>query len=86
MKLKFKHQQFQKDAAQAVTDVFFGQPFSDRNTYQIDQGKGGGNFFEMIGTSNLPLKIERETLIDNIRQVQMRQGMKPIERLEGGKD
>ena len=86
MKLKFKHQQFQKDAAQAVTDVFFGQPFSDRNTYQIDQGTGGGNFFEMIGTSNMPLKIERETLIDNIRQVQMRQGMRPIDRLEGGKD
>ena len=86
MKLKFKHQQFQKDAAQAVTDVFFGQPFSDRNTYQIDQGAGGGNFFEMIGTSNMPLKIERETLVDNIRSIQMRQGMKPIERLEGGKD
>ena len=86
MKLKFKHQQFQKDAAQAVTDVFFGQPFSDRNTYQIDQGTGGGNFFEMIGTSNMPLKIERETLVDNIRGIQMRQGMKPIERLEGGKD
>ena len=86
MKLKFKHQQFQKDAAQAITDVFFGQPFSDRNTYQIDQGTGGGNFFEMIGTSNMPLKIERETLIDNIRQVQMRQGMRPIDRLEGGKD
>ena len=86
MKLKFKHQQFQKDAAQAVTDVFFGQPYSDRNTYQIDQGTGGGNFFEMIGTSNMPLKIERETLVDNIRGIQMRQGMKPIERLEGGKD
>ena len=86
MRLKFKHQQFQKDAAQAVTDVFFGQPYSDRNTYQIDQGTGGGNFFEMIGTSNMPLKIERETLVDNIRSIQMRQGMKPIERLEGGKD
>ena len=86
MKLKFKHQQFQKDAAQAVTDVFFGQPFSDRNTYQIDQGTGGGNFFEMIGTSNMPLKLERETLVDNIRSIQMRQGMKPIEHLEGGKD
>ena len=86
MKLKFKHQQFQKDAAQAVTDVFFGQPFSDKNTYQIDQGTGTGSFFEMIGTSNMPLKIERETLVDNIRNVQMRQGMKPIDRLEGGKD
>ena len=86
MKLKFKHQQFQKDAAQAVIDVFFGQPYSDRNTYQIDQGIGGGNFFEMIGTSNMPLKIERETLVDNIRSIQMRQGMRPIEHLEGGKD
>ena len=87
MKLKFKHQQFQKDAAQAVTDVFFGQPYVDAHTYQIDQGTGGsGNFFEQIGTSNMPLKIERETLVDNIRNIQMRQGMKPIERLEGGSD
>lgn len=86
MKLKFKHQQFQRDAAQAVTDVFFGQPFVDAHTFQIDQGSQAGNFFEQIGTSNMPLKIERETLVDNIRSVQMRQGMKPIDRLEGGKD
>lgn len=37
MKLKFKHQKFQEDAAKAVVDVFAGQPKYSA-TYTIDQG------------------------------------------------
>jgi len=37
MKLKFKHQRFQTDAAQAICDVFTGQPYSTA-TYMIDKG------------------------------------------------
>lgn len=37
MKLIFKHQKFQADAAKAVVDVFAGQPLSDAN-YLIDRG------------------------------------------------
>lgn len=29
MKLQFKHQKFQADAAKAVVDVFAGQPYAD---------------------------------------------------------
>ena len=37
MKLKFKHQKFQADAAKAVVDVFHGQP-NLSSTYMIDRG------------------------------------------------
>lgn len=37
MKLQFKHQKFQADAARAVCDVFAGQPYL-RPTYMMDRG------------------------------------------------
>lgn len=37
MKLQFKHQKFQADAAKAVVDVFAGQPYLTP-TYMIDKG------------------------------------------------
>ena len=38
MKLKFKHQKFQSDAAKAVVDVFAGQPLYTATSYMIDRG------------------------------------------------
>ena len=38
MKLKFKHQKFQADAAKAVVDVFNGQPYQSGMSYLIDKG------------------------------------------------
>ena len=38
MKLKFKHQKFQADAAKAVCDVFQGQPNISATSYLIDRG------------------------------------------------
>ena len=37
MKLQFKHQKFQADAAKAVVDVFAGQPYLTP-TYMMDKG------------------------------------------------
>ena len=37
MKLQFKHQKFQADAAKAVVDVFAGQPYLTPS-YMIDRG------------------------------------------------
>ena len=37
MKLKFKHQKFQADAAKAVCDVFAGQPYLTPS-YMMDKG------------------------------------------------
>lgn len=39
MKLQFKHQKFQADAAKAVVDVFAGQPYV-RPSYMMDRGSG----------------------------------------------
>lgn len=39
MKLQFKHQKFQADAAKAVVDVFAGQPYLTP-TYMMDKGTG----------------------------------------------
>ena len=39
MKLQFKHQKFQADAAKAVVDVFAGQPYLTP-TYMMDKGIG----------------------------------------------
>ena len=39
MKLQFKHQKFQADAAKAVVDVFAGQPYLTP-TYLMDRGRG----------------------------------------------
>ena len=39
MKLQFKHQKFQADAAKAVVDVFAGQPYLT-STYMMDRGNG----------------------------------------------
>ena len=39
MKLQFKHQKFQADAAKAVVDVFAGQPYLTPS-YMMDRGYG----------------------------------------------
>lgn len=39
MRLQFKHQKFQADAAKAVVDVFAGQPFLTPS-YMMDRGNG----------------------------------------------
>lgn len=37
MRLRFKHQKFQADAAKAVVDVFAGQPYLTPS-YMMDRG------------------------------------------------
>ena len=43
MKLQFKHQKFQADAAKTVVDVFAGQPYLT-STYLIDRGSDAHQF------------------------------------------
>ncbi|MDE6311215.1 MAG: DEAD/DEAH box helicase family protein [Muribaculaceae bacterium] len=84
MKLRYKHQGFQTEAARAVTDSFKGQPFIDPAEYGHDSGKGR---LEMeYGYANAPLMIDREQLTENVRAVQLAQGLKPIEYFEGEGD
>ena len=87
MKLKYKHQRFQEDAARAVTDCFLGQPHYDgASNFLVDQGivdgKQDNNLFHTEGFANAPLE-PGVPLRDNIRRVQTSFGLKPIDQLEG---
>ena len=48
MKLKFKNQQFQTDAAKAVTDVFQGQKNAALLEFTHDMGTDSGGFFDAL--------------------------------------
>lgn len=87
MKLKYKHQRFQEDAARAVTACFSGQPHYDgASNFLVDQGDVNGkqdnNLFHVDGFANAPLE-PGVPLRDNIRRVQTAFGLKPIDALEG---
>lgn len=82
MKLRYKHQRFQTEAARAVTDAFKGQPFIDPAEFLHDAGQGRLNMGEH-GFANAPLMIDRTQLTENVRTVQLAQGLKPIDYFEG---
>lgn len=72
MKLKFKHQPFQADAAKAVCDVFAGQPFH-APTYMIDPGLGQTNLDDAkrwTGFNNAPVAIGDDKVLEHIRTIQ----------------
>ena len=79
MKLQFKHQQFQSDAADAVCEVFAGQPFSE-SRYTVDTGVSDGRFKEtdsVVGWNNLPVKLSDEAVLANLQRVQRRFNLVP---------
>jgi len=82
MKLKFKHQQFQIDAAKAVTDVFQGQKNLGLLEYTHDMGKakdGSQSMFDVVGFRNQPINIYSSQVLKNMREVQMAEQLKPSE-------
>lgn len=80
MKIQFKHQSFQKAAAQAVVDVFRGQPQQDTFAYRMDVGKGQ-IAFEIQGFRNHDILLNDDTLTRNIREIQVGQELQPIEHM-----
>ena len=80
MKLQFKHQNFQRDAAQAVVEAFRGQPRQDALTYRMDMGKGF-LAIETQGFRNHYITLSDEALTENIREIQKGQDLQPIDRL-----
>lgn len=85
MKLQFKHQQFQTDAAKAVCDVFAGQPYRTP-TYRMDLGLDPDAFDLAIqGWRNEPLdpRLTPDKILQNIRKVQQAFQIRPSDKLEG---
>lgn len=87
MKLKFKHQGFQRDAARAVTDIFIGQRKSDGFSYLFDEGRRNEPQLklkhETLAYRNEPIMLDRKSLVENIREIQMGQDLNPIENIVG---
>ena len=88
MKLKFKHQKFQADAAKSVVDVFAGQPYLTAN-YLIDRGddKQGTliNDPYFTGWCNQPIvpQLNGKVILENLNKVQRANLIAPSPKLEG---
>ncbi|HOT59933.1 MAG TPA: DEAD/DEAH box helicase family protein, partial [Spirochaetales bacterium] len=85
MKLQFRHQPFQADAAKAVCDVFAGQPFRTP-TYMIDSGLGQlslSQTHDYTGFSNAPIVVSDDKILEHIRTTQRQSGIKPSDSLVG---
>ncbi len=91
MKLQFKHQKFQADAAKAVCDVFAGQPYLTP-TYRIDQGLQSRHEqttltedVRFTGWANQRLvpQLTDEVILEHIQRIQRGQQIAPSQTLEG---
>ncbi len=83
--LKFKNQQFQSDAARAVTDVFRGQRNLSMVEFSHDMGRaadGQQNFYDVVGFRNRPLTVPAGAILENIRQIQMAAQLRPSETID----
>lgn len=89
MRLQFKHQKFQADAAKAVVDVFAGQPYLTP-TYMMD--KGSGHYQQTLteeddftGWSNQKIipELNDRLILEHINTIQRSNQIKPSEKLEG---
>lgn len=89
MKLKFKHQKFQADAAKAVVDVFTGQPYMVPS-YMIDKGLDGAQKTiiedkDYVGWSNSRIvpELNDRLILENIQRIQRENLIAPSPKLEG---
>ncbi len=88
LKLQFKHQKFQADAAKAVVDVFAGQPYLTP-TYLIDRGVGYQQSItdeeDFTGWRNERIvpELSDKIILEHLQKVQRTNQIKPSEKLEG---
>ena len=89
MKLKYKYQKFQADAAKAVVDVFAGQPYLTPS-YMMDRGDGtyqigleeDKNFTGWSNHKIVP-QLSDGTILEHIQKIQRANQLKPSDKLEG---
>ena len=96
MKLRFKHQKFQADAAKAVVDIFTGQPYLTPS-YMMDRGiskdKSGytgyvneiGSDQTFTGWSNQKIvpELSDRVILEHLQAIQRRNQIQPSDKLEG---
>ena len=87
MKLQFKHQKFQADAAKAVVDVFAGQPYLTPS-YLMDRGYGQQSVTDdtdFTGWRNERIvpELSDKLILEHLQKVQRTNQIKPSNKLEG---
>jgi type III restriction enzyme len=92
MRIQYKHQKFQADAAKAVVDVFAGQPYLTP-TYMMDRGTGtfqiGMNEErDYTGWSNQKIvpELSDHLILEHIQKIQRTNQIQPSSKLEGRSD
>lgn len=89
MKLQYKHQKFQSDAAKAVVDVFSGQPYLTP-TYMMDRGDGSYQIGleeerDYTGWSNQKIvpALSDAIILEHLQKIQRTNQIAPSPKLEG---
>ena len=87
MKLQFKHQKFQADAAKAVVDVFAGQPYLTTN-YRIDNGSGiyqtdMETSFTGWRNEQIVPELNDSIILEHLQKIQRTNQIEPSKQLEG---
>ena len=89
MKLQYKHQKFQADAAKAVVDVFAGQPYLTP-TYRRDEGSGYiqqsfTDDIDFTGWCNQKIvpELSDRLILEHLQKVQRSNHIEPSSKLEG---
>ena len=89
MKIQYRHQKFQADAAKAVVDVFAGQPYLIP-TYMIDRGSGNYQIGineerDFTGFSNQKIvpELSDGQILEQLNKIQRTNQIKPSDKLEG---
>ncbi len=76
MKLQFKHQKFQADAAKAVCDVFAGQPYLTPS-YMMDKGNTltflDQGYYTGFGNAKFISELNDAKILENIKKNSARQ-------------
>lgn len=89
MKLRFKHQKFQADAAKSVVDVFAGQPYLTPS-YMIDRGLVSAQWSltdeqDFTGWNNQKIvpQLSDRVILEHLQTIQRNNQIKPSNKLEG---
>lgn len=89
MKLQFKHQRFQAEAAKAIVDVFAGQPYLTPS-YMMDRGNRTYQMsltdeqdFTGWGNQRIVPELNNQIILDHIQKIQRVHQIEPSSKLEG---
>lgn len=89
MRIQYKHQKFQADAAKAVVDVFAGQPYLTP-TYMMDRGSGYiqqslTDDVDFTGWSNQKIvpELNDQLILEHLQKIQRANQIAPSKKLEG---